>query len=228
MTSLIENKSTRSRGACQYLVWVVGTLLLFLLLAGCQPSVGGSCDYKEQLGTIEVITTVEGDVVGVFNPAIGHENSQLEGFQLPVMADFTLYQFYPATLSVRTTGSCTPFFINLVNDNKWSRSILVPLDEEGRETVATENRLKEVAAMFTILQENWPNAKLLLYGYGSQSYSSEYRLQLAHTYEQQIKRRFEELGLQPQHMVVTGGILPDHLVTLNPEGNGVQVFFDLQ
>ncbi len=228
MTSLIENKSTCSRGACQHLVWVAGILLLFFLLAGCQPSVGGSCDYKEQLGTIEVITTVEGNVVGVFNPAIGHENSQLEGFQLPVMADVTLYQFYPATLSVRTTGSCTPFFINLVNDNKWSRSILVPLDEEGRETVATENRLKGIAAMFTTLQANWSSAKLLLYGYGSQSYSPEYRLQLANKCELQLKRNLEKLGLKSQHIILTSGALPEHLVTLNPEGNGAQVFFDLQ
>ena len=228
MAGLTVNNPKHSSGASPCSVWTLGIVFLFVLLTGCQQPVGGHCEYKEQLGILEVIKTVEGNVVGVFTPAIGHDNSQLEGFELPTMADLTLYQFYPATLSVRTTGSCTPFFINLTSDNNWSRSILVPLDEEGRETVETILRLKDVVAMLKTLQSSWPTADLLLYGYGSQGYSSEYRLQLAHKYEQQIKHRFEELGLLSQHMIVTGGILPEHLVTLNPEGNGVQVFFDLQ
>ncbi len=217
----------RAAGRC-WKWFVCGALLLMALPTfwGCQRPVGGSCDYKEHLGTVEVVRTVEGGIAGIFSSVNDPLLEQSFEMEIPKGAQVTLFRHYPASLSVRTKGSCTPYFVDLLSDESRAHGINIPLDADGRLTSEAAKMVDSAAGLFTDLLSDWPDARLLIYGYAAGDYTEEYRYNLARHYEQQFRCEFIKSGLRPKQVRVADGVLADkQFLQHASEGNCAQLFF---
>lgn len=212
---------------------MIAVVLLGLAgLGGCQPFVGGRCVYKRQIGTAVVHSVTEEGACATFTPARSwSELSQVwQGRCLPLQTALSRLRSVIIPLdSVITEGSCVPVRLQVLSDDRMMQGVVLDLDEQGRESEAVRQAMLQIVATLNTLTGDWPQSCLLISGQGSNSYSADYRWNLARRYEQHFRQKFIDLGLEPQRVNVLSGALPDNrLPALEDSAHGVQVFFQLQ
>lgn len=234
MERVLKKNSMATQWKIRRSGFLVAVVLLGLSgLGGCQPFVGGRCGYERQIGTAVVHSVTEEGACATFTPARSwSELSQVwQGRCLP-LTNRTIapsQRHYPARLSVITEGSCVPVRLQVLSDDRMMQGVVLDLDEQGRESEAVRQAMLQIVTTLNTLTGDWPQSCLLISGQGSDSYSADYRWNLARRYEQHFRQKFIDLGLEPQRVNVLSGALPDNrLPALEDSAHGVQVFFQLQ
>ena len=118
-------------------------LIVFLLeLSGCYKTVGGSCIYEKQIGTVKIVSNAPEGPIGVFTPASqsSYRNGQWWGHKLSLPKDTQVDEGreYPASLSAIEEGSCIPATLVALSDKRRSLALPLSLTREGKEP--EENR----------------------------------------------------------------------------------------
>ena len=183
-------------------------LIVFLLgLSGCYKTVGGSCIYEEQIGTVKIVSNAPEGPIGVFTPASqsSYRNRQWWGHKLSLPKDTQVDEGreYPASLSAIEEGSCIPATLAALSDKRRSLALPLSLTREGKEPEETATRIAHIVAVIKQLQPQWPQMKLLITQTETNLSENEDNEAVAEHITARFKTLFEKAGMSPKLVEVS-------------------------
>lgn len=168
-------------------------LILFALtFSGCTGRmVGGRCDYETVIGTVLISQKQDGPLAQFFPAGKGFEQSKVRfspemDFQVRQPTDSKRSDIpYPAELSAITKGSCTPYRLELLSSEYFSRGIFLSFNDSGQLTAAAQTRFDQLLLIFHRLDQSWPYLVIELCWQAGQRGSENYFQQIDRLLAQQ-------------------------------------------
>jgi hypothetical protein len=168
-------------------------ILILLLCAGCSANplpqpVGGSCDYDSSIG-IATIISYDGDTPLASFTTRPSGKSIPGDFVYPVRLNFKtkVGAQYPAIFEQITSGSCTPYSLNIISakNNDAGSGIFLEFDKEGNLATESAQKIAEISQVAKVLESK--ALKLELCGQTDHKGVADYNFSIGEKYAQQVR-----------------------------------------